>query len=165
MPKCTKCGVLIRSGTLCEIHAVEQRAAGVDHGHEVDRVCAGCGEHAPEGDYSDERRGMWFCPGCSALGLRREERKQLAAESVPVGTDLDRAIRWAVGDDSAYPESDPGECAFVSGNDPRLIADGEGMDCAICGEPIDEDGWVHSRVGEAHEECKQHADLDAGGVA
>lgn len=143
MPECTKCGVHIRTGTLCEIHAVERNAAAVDHDRNVEPICAGCEEYAPEGDYSETRRGMWFCPGCSGLALRREERRQVAAETPDV---LAGAVRWAVGDADAYPDEDPAEieAGFETASTHRAIADGgerlppyaeqtqDGVRCSVC---------------------------------
>lgn len=128
MPKCSKCGVTIRTGTLCEIHAVEQRAAGVEHDLDVDAICVGCGAFAPEGDYSDERPGMWFCRGCSGLALGQAAREQIAAvtEELHVG-EMGAVIRWASGDDSAYPEDTrswmTGESPFQTATE-LAIADG-----------------------------------------
>lgn len=145
MPECRKCGVRIRSGTLCQIHAVEQRAAGVDHDHEPQRVCVGCEEHAPEGSYSTERRGMWFCPGCQPLALRRDEHRQVAAETPDA---LNGAVRWAVGDRDAYPDEDPAamDAGFETASTRRAMADG-GPDLQEWARDL-----IHEQVADEAEE-------------
>lgn len=161
MPKCSKCGVTIRTGTLCETHAVEQRAAGVDHDLDVDPICVGCGAWAPEGDYSDERPGMWFCPSCSGLALRQAAREQIAAvtEELHAG-EMGSVIAWASGDASAYPEEPrswmTGESAFQTATE-LAVADGgrtggllpDTVNCGLCDQEFDStDEFANHRCPE-----------------
>lgn len=115
MPKrCPDCQTRTSTPGRCPHCRAEHLATTADYVDDDVHACAWCSRSSAEGRY--ERLGMWLCDDCV--------RERIAAESTAVGTDLDRAVRWAVGDASAYPDSDPGECAFVSGNDPRLVADG-----------------------------------------
>jgi len=159
MPECWKCGLHIRRGTLCEIHAVEQRAAGVDLDHDADRICAGCGQYSPNGGYSDARPGMWFCPGCSSLELRQSQRVAVAAETPDA---LNGAVRWAVGNgDDDSPDADPGalEAGFETAST-RVAADGGQQLCGHCHDSIDrgpDDPPLTFEGEDVHWDCLEDA--------
>jgi hypothetical protein len=125
MPTCPDCHQPTSTRGRCPQCRAEHVAAGVDHDHDVEPVCVGCGEYSPAGDYSETRRGMWFCPGCQSLALRQDERRQVAAETPSA---LAGAVQWAVGDDSVEPEEDPAEieAGFETASQQRVLADGGG---------------------------------------
>jgi len=136
--RCSDCYGRTSTPGRCPNCRAEHNAQAVDHDHDADRTCAGCGEHAPNGGYSDARPGMWFCPGCSALELRQSQRDAVAAEMPDA---LNGAVRWAVSNDTDdYPDADPGalEAGFETAST-RVAADGGQQLCGHCDEPIDRD--------------------------
>jgi len=113
MPNCEQCDTQIRSGSLCQICAVERNHAGVDHDHDDTKTCAWCKQTSAEGHYA--RTGRWLCHDC--------EREQLATLTDAVDPGLEAVVQWAVG--GSEPEADPGTLAtgFETAST-RAIADG-----------------------------------------
>lgn len=154
MPKrCPDCHQ--RTSTLgrCPQCRAEHVAKGVDHSPTDTRTCAWCGGQSTEGHY--ERPGMWLCRSCV--------RRQIAAETPDT---LNGAVRWAVGDDDAFPDEAPVD--IDAGFEPastRVAADGGRDVCTHCEETIERDPGEPPVTFEGepiHWDCLEEIDPDAG---